>query len=99
MITDAGQLADLGLPFGETVVRIPADAAAALLPELMTRAEKISDSMISVDANRDLFVRGAVVSDSALLVELDLPPGETVVCIPADSASVLLPELLGSASA
>lgn len=48
----------------------------------------------------DLFIQGYVITDPALLAELDLPPDETVVRIPAAAAAVLLPELtVGSVSA
>ncbi|MGH3907828.1 MAG: hypothetical protein ACRDTE_27160 [Pseudonocardiaceae bacterium] len=62
--------------------------------------DKISCPSIRVDLGGDLFASGYVVTDPALLAELDLPPGETVVRIPSAAAAVLLPELaVGSASA
>lgn len=39
VITDVGLLAELDLPSEETVVRIPAAAAALLLPELTMEGE------------------------------------------------------------
>jgi len=48
---------------------------------------------IRIGPDEDIFASGYVVTDLALLAELDLPPGETVVRIPATAAAVLLPEL------
>jgi hypothetical protein len=48
---------------------------------------------IRVDPHGDLFASGYVVTDAALLAEMNLPAGETVVRIPASAAAVLLPEL------
>lgn len=60
--------------------------------------DKINCPTVRLGPGGDLFVQG--YSDPALLAELDLPHGETVVRIPAAEAAVLLPELsAGSASA
>lgn len=62
--------------------------------------DKINCPAIRLGPAGDLFVQGCVVTDPVLLAELDLPPGEAVVRIPAVAAAVLLPELsAGSTSA
>jgi hypothetical protein len=100
VVTDPVLLTHPDLSPGETVVRIPAAAAAVLLSELTVGMGKISRPGTRVCPNGDVLVRGYVVNAPALLVELDLPPGETIVRIPAAGAADLLPELMmGSASA
>jgi len=93
VVTDSDLLTYPHLPRGETVVRIPAAAAFVLLPELAMGMNKISCPEIRVCPNGDVFVQGFAVNDPVLLAELDLPPGETLVRIPATSAAALLPEL------
>lgn len=100
VVGDPALLAELDLAQGKAFVRIPAAAAAVLLPELVVGTEKINCVIFRAGSNEDLLVQGYVVTDSVLLAELDLPSGETVVRIPAAAAAVLLPELsVGSASA
>lgn len=67
-VTDLQVLAELNLPTGLAVVRVPTD----LLPELRSNS----------DAS-ELLVQGYEVNDLALLAELGLPPGETLVRVSA----------------
>lgn len=77
-ITDPWVLAELNLPAGQTVVRVPTH----LLPEL--QPDPIAG---------DLLVQGNEVNDVALLTELKLPPGETAVRVPAHLLPNLCKEL------
>lgn len=93
VVSDPALFTELDSMQGKAVVRIPAAEAAVLLPELMAGPEKINRVISRVGPNKDLLVQGYVVTDVVLLAELDLPPDETVVRVPAAAAAVLLPEL------
>jgi hypothetical protein len=67
-VTDPQVLAELNLPPGHTVVRVP----TYLLPELPHDP-----------AACDVLVQGHEVNNVELLAELNLPPGETVVRVSA----------------
>lgn len=58
-----------------------------------TCPDKITCPALHVGPDGDLFVQGYVVTDQAIHAQLDLPPEETVVRIPAAATALLLPEL------
>ena len=73
-VTDSKVLAELSLPAGYTVVRVPSH----LLSELP------QDS-----GSGDMLVHGREVTDVELLAELDLPAAETAVRVSAHSLPAL----------
>lgn len=56
--------------------------------------DKINCPALRLGPAGDLFVQGYGVTDPALLADLNLAQGVTVVRIPAAEAAVLLPELM-----